>query len=53
VSEFTLEVLKSKVEAVEWKSVKKLADAVTQPWIQLTSNEARAGEKGPPMAGGV
>jgi transglutaminase-like putative cysteine protease/tetratricopeptide (TPR) repeat protein len=52
VSEFTLEVLKPKVEAAEWKSVKKLADAVTvQPWIQLMSKELTAGEKGPPAAG--
>ena len=52
VSEFTLTVLKPKVEATEWKSVKKFADDIgTQPWIQLTSKEKVAGEKGPPVAG--
>ncbi len=51
VSEFTLEVLKPKVEAAEWRSVKKFTDAATvQPWIQLTS-KGLAGEKGPPVAG--
>jgi tetratricopeptide (TPR) repeat protein len=51
-SEFTLEVLKPKVDATEWKSVKKLSDDIgVQPWIQLTSKEHAAGEKGPPMAG--
>ncbi len=52
VSEFTLEVLTPKVEAAEWKSVKKLTDAVvTQPWIQLTSKERTAGKNEPPVAG--
>ncbi len=52
VSEFTLEVLKPKVEASEWKSVKKFADAIgVQPWIQLTSESLKGGEKGPPVAG--
>jgi tetratricopeptide (TPR) repeat protein len=51
VSEFTLQVLKPKVEATEWKSVKKLVDDIgVQPWIQLTGKEA-AGGKGPPPAG--
>jgi len=51
VSEFTLEVLKPKVEATEWKSVKKLADDIgMQPWIQLTSKGLTTGEKGPPLA---
>jgi len=52
VSEFTLEVLKPKVEAGEWKSVKKFTDAVVQPWIQLTSKDLASGEKGPPAPGG-
>ena len=52
VSEFTLEILKGKVDAAEWKNVKKLADDVgTQPWIQLTSKEQVKGETGPPLAG--
>ena len=53
VSEFTLEVLKPKVEASEWKSVKKFADDIgVQPWIQVTTKEqTSAGEKGPPVAG--
>lgn len=52
VSEFTLEVLKPKVEASEWKSVKKFADDIgVQPWIQLTSESLKGGEKGPPVAG--
>ena len=52
VSEFTLEVLKPKVEAAEWRSVKKFTDAIsTQPWIQLTSKGLLAGEKGPPVVG--
>jgi tetratricopeptide (TPR) repeat protein len=51
VSEFKLEILKGKVEAAEWKSVKKLADDVgTQPWIQLTSKDRVTGETGPPLA---
>ena len=52
VSEFTLEILKPKVEATEWKSVKKLADDIgVQLWIQLTSKGLTTGEKGPPVAG--
>ena len=52
VSEFKLEVLKPKVEAAEWKSVKKLADDIgVQPWIQLTSSTVTARENGPPVAG--
>ena len=52
VSEFTLEVLKPKVEAADFKSVKKFADDIgVQPWIQLTGKEWVAGEKGPPPAG--
>ncbi len=52
VSEFTLEFLKPKVEAKEWKSVKKFADDIgTQPWIQLTSRGLTAGQKAPPPAG--
>jgi transglutaminase-like putative cysteine protease/tetratricopeptide (TPR) repeat protein len=51
VSEFTLEVLKPKVEAAEWKSVKQFADALVQPWIQVTSKQLVVGEKGPPPAG--
>jgi tetratricopeptide (TPR) repeat protein len=52
VSEFTLQVLMPKVEAAEWKSVKKLVDDIgVQPWIQVTGKEAAAGEKGPPPAG--
>ena len=52
ISEFTLEVLTPKVEAAEWKNVKKLADAIdVQPWIQLTRSTVTAGENGPPVAG--
>lgn len=52
VSEFTLEILKPKVEAAEWKSVKKFVDDIgMQPWIQLTSKEQVAGKTGPPVAG--
>jgi tetratricopeptide (TPR) repeat protein len=51
VSEFTLEVLKPKVDAAEWKNVKKLEDAIVQPWIQLTSAVSTEGQKGPPSAG--
>jgi tetratricopeptide (TPR) repeat protein len=52
VSEFTLQVLKPKVEAADWKSVKKFVDDIgVQPWIQLTGKEAVPGEKGPPPAG--
>lgn len=52
VSEFTLQILKGKVDAAEWKNVKKLADDIgTQPWIQLTSKEQVTGEAGPPIAG--
>jgi tetratricopeptide (TPR) repeat protein len=52
VSEFTLQVLKPKVEAADWKSVKKFVDDIgVQPWIQLTGKEGAAGEKGPPPAG--
>ena len=51
ISEFTLEVLKPKVEAAEWKSIKKLEDAAVQPWIQLTSRDGATGEVGPPSAG--
>lgn len=53
VSEFTLEVLKGKVDAAEWQSVKKLSDGIgVQPWIQLTSKERAGGKDGPPLAGG-
>jgi len=52
ISEFTLDMLIPKVEAAEWKSVKKLADNIgVQPWIQLTSTGLTAGEPGPPPAG--
>lgn len=52
VSEFTLEILKPKVEGTEWKSVKKFADDIgEQPWIQLTSKGLATGEKGPPLPG--
>jgi tetratricopeptide (TPR) repeat protein len=52
VSEFTLEVLKGKIDAGEWKSVKKLSDDIgLQPWIQLTRKERVTGETGPPVAG--
>lgn len=52
VSEFTLEVLKPKVTAAEWRSVKKFIDAVSvQPWIQLSSETVTGGEKGPPPPG--
>lgn len=52
VSEFTLQILKGKVDAAEWKNVKKLADDIgTQPWIQLTSKVQVTGEAGPPIAG--
>jgi tetratricopeptide (TPR) repeat protein len=52
VSEFTLRVLKPKVEAADWKSVKKFVDDIgAQPWIQLTGKEGAAREKGPPPAG--
>ncbi len=52
VSEFTLDVLKPKASAAEWRSVKQFADAVAvQPWIQLTSESLTREEKGPPVAG--
>jgi tetratricopeptide (TPR) repeat protein len=52
VSEFTLQVLKPKADAADWKSVKKFVDDIgVQPWIQLTGKEATVGEKGPPPAG--
>lgn len=52
VSEFTLQVLKPKVDSTEWKSVKKLVDDIgVQPWIQLTTKGLMTGEKGPPIAG--
>ena len=50
-SEFTLAVLKPKVEPEEWKSVKEFADAIgVQPWIQLQSQTVSTGEPGPPVA---
>ncbi len=52
VSEFTYEVTKPKVEAADWKSVKKFVDDIgVQPWIQVTSSTVAAGEKGPPGPG--
>ncbi len=51
VSEYTLEVLKPKVEASEWKHVKEMTDAAAQPWIQVTRRQAILGEAGPPAAG--
>ena len=52
VSEFLLDVLKPKVEAAQWKDVKKFTDSIgVQPWIQLTSKARAAGEGGPPLAG--
>jgi transglutaminase-like putative cysteine protease len=52
VSQYKLETLVGKVPAAEWKDYKKFVDDIgEEPWIQLTSKEHVAGEKGPPVAG--
>jgi tetratricopeptide (TPR) repeat protein/transglutaminase-like putative cysteine protease len=52
ISDLHLETFMAKVPAAEWKDYKKFLDDIGQdPWIQLTSKEHTAGEKGPPPAG--
>jgi tetratricopeptide (TPR) repeat protein len=52
ISEVRLEILTAKVPASDWKEYKKFLDDMGQePWVQLTSKEHVAGEKGPPLAG--
>jgi tetratricopeptide (TPR) repeat protein len=52
VAESKLETLIAKVPASDWKEYKRFVDAIgVEPWIQLTSKDRSAGEKGPPLAG--
>ena len=51
-AEVRLEILTAKVPAADLKEYKKFLDDLGQePWIQLTSKDRAAGEKGPPPAG--
>lgn len=52
IGEFKLEMLTAKLPEDNWKFYKKFLDDLgTEPWIQLTSIDHVAGEKGPPPVG--
>jgi tetratricopeptide (TPR) repeat protein len=52
VAEYKLVTLTAKIPASDWKDYKKFVDDVgVEPWIQLTSTQLNADEKGPPVAG--